>query len=360
MRNLGYPTLLTRRPAAECLLAASLLVTTACSKKDESSDSDKKADGGDAKVDDKKAADAKSGGGSTGGLASAATKAATGATSSGIALIPDQAELIMGLSVGTIMASPYYKLAEAELNKDPEVAKMLTMVKDCGLDPQKLESVVVGISQDENFVLVMVGEGLGEDAKAKCLIDGVQKSAGKGAAGEVETTNGKKSLTYAQGRAYLVDGRTLAMTTTAWDGALVSLIDGTGSSAIGGSKKDLFAKTNTGATMWALANIPPELAGMIPMFGAPAEFASVKSVTGSIDLVDGAAINVSAGFTSEDAAKSVVTQLQALVAVATGEVPPEFAGVVKSLKIEAAGTDVNVALSATPDELAKLQAAAPL
>jgi hypothetical protein len=352
MRNLGYPTL---------LLAASLVVTSACSKKDESSgDSDKKTDGGDAKVEDKKAAD---GGGSaepTGGLASVATKAASGAVSSGIALIPDQAELILGLSVGSIMSSPYYKLAEAELNQDPEGAKMLTMVKDCGLDPQKLESVVVGISQDENFVLVMVGEGLGEDAKAKCLIDGVQKSAGEGPAGEVATENGKKSIKYAKGRAYLVDGRTLAMTTTAWDSALVSLIDGTGSSAIGGSKKDLFAKTNTGATMWGLANIPPELAGLAPAFGAPAEFASVKSVTGSIDLVDGAAINVIAGFTSEDTAKSVVTQLQALITAASSEAPPEVAGMIKSVKIEAAGTDVKVAMSATAEELTKLQAVAPI
>ena len=357
MRNLGYPTF---------LLAASLVVTSACSKKDENSGdaSAKKTDGGDAKVEDKKANEA---GGSgevkaepTGGLASTATKLASGVASNAIGLIPDQAEFIMGLSVGSIMSSPYYKLAEAELNQDPEVAKMLTMVKDCGLDPQKLESVVVGISQDENFVLVMVGEGLGEDAKAKCLIDGVQKSAGEGAAGEVATENGKKSIQFAKGRAYLVDGRTLALTTTAWDSALVSLIDGTGSSAIGNSKKDLFAKTNTGATMWGLANIPPELAGMAPMFGAPAEFASVKSVTWSLDLVDGAAINVLAGFASEDTAKSVTTQLQALLAEATKEAPPELSGMIKSVKIEAVGTDVKVAMSATAEEMAKLQAAAPI
>jgi hypothetical protein len=360
MRNLGYTTL---------LLTASLVVTPACNKKEETGDSAAKKTDGDGKVEDKKAGEAgggssvggsAAGGSADGGLAGTATKLAAGAGASAISLIPDNAEFIMGMSVGSIMSSPFYKLAEAEMNKDPEVAKMLTMVKDCGLDPQKLESVVVGVAQDENFVLVMVGEGLGEDQKAKCLIDGVQKSAGEGAAGEVATTDGKKSIQFAKGRAYLVDGRTLALTTTGWDSTLVSLIDGKGSPAISNSKKDLFAKVNTNATMWGLAVIPPELAGMAPMFGAPAEFSSVQNVTGSLDLSSGAAINVLAGFNSEATAKSVAEQLQALLVVAGQEVPPEFAGVMKSLKIEAAGTDLKVALSATADELAKIQAAAPI
>jgi len=96
------------------------------------------------------------------------------------------------------------------------------------------------------------------------------------------------------------------------------------------------------------------------MFGAPAEFASVKSVTGSMDLSSGAAINVLAGFGSEDTAKSVATQLQALVAEASKDAPAELAGVVKSVTIEAAGTDVKIAMSATAEELATIQAAAPI
>jgi hypothetical protein len=367
MRNLGYSSL---------LLTASLVVTSACSKKDESSgDTAAKKDDGGAKVDDKKTGDAgKAGGGTadvktdavkapeqpTGGIAATATQlAAVGTPAAALALIPDQAQFILGLSVGSIMSSPFYKLAEAEMNADPEVQKMLTTVKDCGLDPNKLENVVVGIHTDENFVIVMVGEGLGEDQKAQCLLSKLQESAGEGTAGQVVTENGKKSIQFSKGRAYLVDGRTLALTTTAWDSALVSLMDGQGSPAVSNSKKDLFAKVNTNASMWGVATIPAELAGMAPMLGAPAEFASVQSVTGSLDLSTGAAVNVVAGFTSEDAAKSVTTQLQALLAEASKS-SPELSSLSQTVKIEAAGTDVKVAMSASAEEMAKIQAAAPI
>src|SRR5690606_38321771 len=135
---------------------------------------------------------------------------------------------------------------------------------------------------------------------------------------------GKKSIQFSKGRAYLVDGRTLAMVSTAWDGAVVGLIDGTGSPALSNSKKDLFAKVDTRAAMWGVATIPAELAGLAPMLGAPAEFAMVKSVTGSVDLSDGVGVSVLAGFDSEATAKSVSTQLQGMLADISKDAPAEL------------------------------------
>jgi hypothetical protein len=370
MRFPGYSTL---------LLTASLVVAPACTKKDETSGetaAKKESGGGDeVKTEDKKTDDggaAKSTGGGEklgeqpagagGGIVSAgsgAAKLAVGGFPSSVTLIPDQAEFILGISVGSIMSSPIYALASAELAQDPDIQGVINILKNCNVDAAKLESIVVGAAKDENFVAVMIGEGVGEDANASCIIKGVQKQAGDPEIADVVTQDGKKMIQFTDGRAYLVDGRTLALATTAWEGALGELIDGKGTPAVSNSKKDLFAKVNGAASIWGVAVVPPELASMGAMFGAPAEISTVQTVTGSVDLSSGAAINMLAGFASEDAAKSVATWMQTMLGEATKDAPAEVAGVVKSVKIEAAGKDVTVAMTATMDDINKA-AAAPI
>lgn len=351
MRSLGYPTL---------LLTASLLV--ACSKKEETS-GDAKADakqaegGGEAKTDDKKADDGKpvepSAGGGEGFAATAANSAKLTATGfpASIGMIPDQAEFVLGFNMGAVMASPLYSLAAGEQN--PEVQQMVGMFKDCGLDPNKFENVVVGLSQGEDLVAVVVGEGIGDDANASCVIKAIQKQAGDPEAAEVVTQDGKKVIQFTDGRAFLVDGRTLVFATTAWASAVSDLIDGKGTAAATGSKKDLFAKVDGAAAAWAVANVPAELAGMAPLLGAPAEFATVRSVTGSVDLSNGATIKVLVGFESPDTAQKLVATVQALVGEASKDAPAEVQGMLKNMKVEAAGADLQVVITATVDELMK-------
>jgi hypothetical protein len=187
----------------------------------------------------------------------------------------------------------------------------------------------------------------------------VQQQAGKsGEVGQVVEQDGRKTIQFSEGRAYLVDGRTLVLATTAWDSAVTSLIDGKGTPASTNSKKDLFAKVNTSASVWGVATIPAELAGMAPMFGAPAEFASVQSVVGSLDLTTGVSIDVVAGFNSAETASSLALQLKTLMTEGTQGAPAEVSGMVEKIKIEAVGTDVKIAMSATLDEITKIQAMA--
>jgi hypothetical protein len=207
---------------------------------------------------------------------------------------------------------------------------------------------------------VIIGDGIGEDKTASCVIKNIQKMAGDAQLADVVTQDGKKMIQFTDGRAYLVDGRTLAIVTTAWETSVGTLVDGKGTGAAASSKKELFTKVNGAASIWGVASLPPEIAGMAAMFGAPPEFSDVTSVTGSIDLSNGAAVNALAVFGSADKAKSVADQLQTILAAAAGEVPPELANVVKSVKIEAAGTDLKISMTASMDEINKAKDAAPM
>lgn len=366
MRSLGYST----------LLAASLVVAPACSKKDEASGDaaakDAKAgEAGDAKAGEKQAeapavdqakptVEAKpiGEGGLLGAAATAAPIIVAGFPSS-IALIPDQAQFVVGLSPKSITGSPVYALAAAELAGDPDFQSALSTFKDCGLNPDTFESVVVGASMTEDFVAVIIGDGIGEDKNASCVIKNIQKLAGDAQVADVVTQAGKKLIQFTDGRAYLVDDRTLAIVTTAWESAVGELLDGKGTGAAAASKKDLFTKVNGAASVWGVADLPPEIVGMAPLLGAPPEFTDIKSVTGSIDMSSGAAVQALAVFGSADKAKSVASQLQAMLGLATGEVPPELGNVVKSIKIEAVGTDLKISMSATMDDINAAKAAAP-
>ncbi|MFO7563816.1 MAG: hypothetical protein R6X02_14315 [Enhygromyxa sp.] len=357
MRTLGYSTL---------LLTASLLVAPACTKKNDSGEADKAGDD-KAKVEDKKAEDQASGDSAAvdkpGGVAATAGGSAQLAASglpASISLIPDQAEVVVGIGLGSIMSSPIYALAAGELAKDQEFQEVVSVFKDCGLDPAKFETVVVGFSQSEDFAAVLVADGIGEDKNAACVTKNVQKLAGDPQVADVVTQDGKKVIQFTDGRAFLVNDRTLALATTAWESSVADLIDGKGKPAASNSKKELFAKIDGSASLWALATVPTELAAMAPLLGVPAEFASLRNLAASVKLEDGASVDMLAGFDSEDTAKSVAATLQTMLGDASKDAPAELATMIQSTKIEAAGGDVKIVLSASMADIAKAATNAPI
>lgn len=312
MRSLGY----------SMLLAAALVVAPACTKKSD---------------------DAK-------------TEASALPAGGPIALIPDAAEFVVGLSPKAISGSPIFGVLGPELEQQSEYRELLATFKDCNLDPLKFDSVIVGMSQSQDWAAVVVGDGVGDDNNASCIVKSMQKQAGDAQVADVVTKDGKKMIEFTDGRMYLLDGRTLAMASPGWQDVVGGLIDGKGTPANSGGKKDLFGKVDATASIWGMAAIPPEYASMAPALGAPPEFASIRSVAGSIDLSSGAAITTLAVFDSADTAKSVADELQATIGDARDMVPAELSNVVNSVKIEASGTDLKLALSATMDDINKAKA----
>lgn len=281
-----------------------------------------------------------------------------GASADAVKLVPDEAEFIIGLSPKAITSSEVYKSVSADLEKEEDYKEMMGAFEGCGLKPTEFDAIVVGANQAEDFVAVIVGDGIGEDDNATCAIKAMQKAAGDEENAEVTKVDGKKVIEYTDARAYLVNKNMIALSSTSWQDKVGELIDGKGSPAIENSKKDLYGKVDTKAAVWFLADIPAELAGMAAM--AAPEAAEVKTAAGTVDLSKGAAINLIAGFDSADKATAVAEKLQAMFDGVKGEAPKELAGVVESLKIEASGNDVKLSVSATTDEITAAKAVAPI
>lgn len=281
-----------------------------------------------------------------------------GANADAVKLIPDEAEFIVGLNPKAITASEAYKQFATEIEKEADYKDAMKAFEDCGLKPTEFDAVVVGANQAEEFVAVIVGDGIGEDDNASCVIKNIQKASGEEEAADVTKEDGKKVIQFTDGRAYLVNNNMLALATTGWETKVGELIDGKGTPAVDNSKKDLYGKVDTKAAVWFMAAIPAELAGMAAM--AAPEAAEVKTAAGSIDLSTGAAVTFLAGFETEDKAKTVAEKIQGMFDGVKGQAPKELTTVVESVKIEVSGTDVKFSVSATIDDINAAKAMAPL
>jgi hypothetical protein len=276
-----------------------------------------------------------------------------GASADAVKLVPDEAEFVVGMNPKAITGSEVYKAFSEEMEKEDDVKEVMKVFEDCNLKPTEFDSVVVGATAKEDFVAVIVGAGIGKDENASCVIKGIQKMAGEEEAAAVSSADGKKVIQFADGRAYLINDDMLALATTTWEAKIGELIDGKGTPAIENSKKELFGKVDSKAAMWFIANVPSDVAGMGAMFGAP-ELADVKTASGSVDLSKGVAVNFVAGFGDEAKAKAVADKVNGMVTEAKGaEEAKDFENVMNSLKIEAAGGDVNFAVSASMDDINK-------
>ncbi|WP_181198344.1 hypothetical protein [Enhygromyxa salina] len=263
--------------------------------------------------------------------------------------MPDEAEFVVGLNPKSITESEAYKKFATDLEKEDDFKEAMSAFEECDLKPTEFDAIVIGANQAEEFVAVIVGEGIGEDDNASCVIKKIQKMSGEEEAAEVTKEDGKKVIQFTDGRAYLVNKNMLALSTTAWEDKVGELIDGKGTPAVENSKKDLFGKVDSKAAVWFIAEVPAELAGMAAM--AAPEATEVKTVAGSVDLSKGAAVNFVAGFGAEDKAKATADKVQEMFDGIKGEVPEQFAAVVESVKIEASGSDVKFAVSASMDDL---------
>ncbi|PRP90758.1 hypothetical protein ENSA5_61920 [Enhygromyxa salina] len=272
-----------------------------------------------------------------------------GASADAVKLVPDEAEFVVGLNPKSITESEAYKKFATDLEKEDDFKEAMSAFEECDLKPTEFDAIVIGANQAEEFVAVIVGEGIGEDDNASCVIKKIQKMSGEEEAAEVTKEDGKKVIQFTDGRAYLVNKNMLALSTTAWEDKVGELIDGKGTPAVENSKKDLFGKVDSKAAVWFIAEVPAELAGMAAM--AAPEATEVKTVAGSVDLSKGAAVNFVAGFGAEDKAKATADKVQEMFDGIKGEVPEQFAAVVESVKIEASGSDVKFAVSASMDDL---------
>jgi hypothetical protein len=264
-------------------------------------------------------------------------------------LVPDGAKMIAGINVKALMTSKLYTDNKAMIEQDEDAKEALAAMKECNLDPEKLESAVIGADDKEHFVAVISGEGIGVEANLKCIGDKVKEKTGKEPF-VIEDKDGKKVLNMDGGEAFghLVSDKMLAVAHKDWDAQLLERIDGKGTAAVDGSLKDWYGKAPKDKHVWFAAS-SPAAAGA----GDLGPAAEAKGVWGGLDLGDGLAIEVAAAFENAEKATSVAAEAQKGFDEVKGMagmigVPQT---VVDSVKIEAKDTDLSVTARATKEEL---------
>lgn len=272
----------------------------------------------------------------------------TGGGAEAAKLIPDGAQMMAGINVKALMTSTLYTENKEMMEQDEDAKEALAAMKECNLDPEKLDSAVIGADDKEHFVAVITGEGIGVEANLQCIGDKIKEKSGEDA-WVIEDKDGKKILNIDGGDAFghMVSDKMLAIADKEWDAKLVERIDGKGTAAVDGSLKDWYGKAPKDKHLWFAAVTPEAAKGDLGPAG------EAKGAWGGMDLSDGLAIEVAAAFENAEKATSVAEEAQKGFDEVKG-----MAGmigipstVVDSVKIEAKDTDLTVSAKATKEEL---------
>lgn len=268
-------------------------------------------------------------------------------------LIPEAATVVGGVDVAALVKSTVYT-ENKELIEKGDGKEMLDAATACNLPLDKWKSITFGMDPTKQQVAVVVNaDGIGKEENLTCIHGKIKEKDGK-EPWTVEEKDGKKVLAMENGGVgYIVNEGTLVVATKDWAAPVKELIDGKGKSVFDGALKDVIGRADTGKTMWAAGSIPGEM-----LKGTPGEGA--KDAAGSIDLSSGVALAASVGFGSADDATKKKDELQKqfdqFKGMASGIGVPQ--SVVDSVKIEASGSAVTVSVTASEDDVKKLNEAA--
>jgi len=271
-----------------------------------------------------------------------------GASADAVKLIPDGAEAIAGINIQSVTGSDVWKTYSEKIPEEglQEFEKTL---EGCELSMDGLDAIVIGLSQTQDYSVVIAGKGIGEPDNATCLVNEMKKRNGETDEVEVTKVDGHEVIEASDGRMYLVNKNMVALASKGWQDEVGELIDGKGTPAIENSKKDLYKKADHKAAVWFLAEVPSAMLGDAKEVAEKAS--TVSSIVGKVDLSNGVAIDLIAGYADGDSATAAATELQALVDQYGPLAGEELGGVVKSVKIEADGSDLNLAVSASMSDL---------
>ncbi len=224
-----------------------------------------------------------------------------GASAAAGKLIPEQATILVGVDVGRLMKTKLYVDNKAEFEKQSEYKEMAEAAKGCNLDPETaISAVTFGTDGKGNFVAVVTGEGIGNEANLTCIADKAKEKNNGKVPFTIADDGGKKVLRMdnEDSIGFITDAKTVVVTSKSWEAAVKDLIDGKGKPAMDGPNKDLFARADHSKHIWAAGLVPAEAAG-----GAAAMGGEPKDFSLSLDLSSGLGIKAAVGLANADQAK---------------------------------------------------------
>lgn len=276
-----------------------------------------------------------------------------------IELIPNEADAMLGLSPTLLGGSVLADKFAAELGSNPQFQEAQRSLRGCGLQLRSFEAVFMGRHEHE-FVLVLVGSGLGEDAHAICMIEAAQRFVGAAPSAKISVEHGKKIMDFPDGRVFLVNPDLLVLTTAAWQQRVGALIDGEDGGeaqpAAKHGKRELLATLDTRAPAWLAADVPRQLVMAANFLGVPEAAAAATSLSGTLQLNDRAQLQLTAGFETAAEAQTAAAKLEALLAKPGPDVPAALVGVFGRIHAGHVGNRVRLGFEIQAGDVAALAA----
>jgi hypothetical protein len=264
------------------------------------------------------------------------------------AVLPGNLQLVAGVNVGTIKSSAIFQqLYPALLAQAGDAKEGLDAAKSgCGIDVTTVVSdVTVAIDDDEKGLIVVALKGTNAAKLQACVQKLVTQHGHKG---KLSAKKSGKIVAYSMSgesgkfHAAWLAADVVAFATDPEDRALLEkMINGKG------TKQAAFAKANTSAAVWGVMEKAQELEpGM-----------NMKLGYGSLDM-SGATMTLDGHLVLANAKEATACAAKANQHVAemqkSGQLPPQFASIAKSLKITAAGDEMQLKLSLTQQDLMSL------
>ncbi len=295
--------------------------------------------------------------------AAACSKKKTGAPPPevvGLAAVPASAEIVIVVDVDKIAASPIVARAfEQLLMRDPVLQQSWTHVRDaCKLDVSKLKHLTVALGPPPNPakpgtgpVLMVATGAIGETELSTCVRSLVGKGGGSLTAKDLDgrtlyqVKDGNRQMFFSFGRA-----DTVVLSTSE---AYVAEALGKGKKAPDHPEIAAWMKlTNASAPLWAVGRVSDRVKqGLVRVTEGQLK-TGPSAFVASLDLTDGAKIDVGAVMASGEDAKQLESQAKAqlgmLVMVAQAK---SLGTMVQKLKISVDGNLVRFDVGLTMDEV---------
>lgn len=283
----------------------------------------------------------------------------------GLAAVPASARVVIGADPARLAGSPLMERAgRLMLEREPAISERIArLAEGCVFDWRtQIKSLHLVLTDDAPQVMMVATGALVETELARCVQANVGAGGGSLTLTQVDgrslyqVTEGDRVLYFAFGQADTI------VLSAARELVIAAL--GTGAKVMDGALKDLIARADTHAPMWAVGKVDPAWSQRLVRLLHGTIDTPPKAFLGVVDPTDGLRAQLTAVMSSEDDAKVMESQLKptleliSLVAQARGLGP--LAAKIEGTR-EGDGIRFGVALTAeeVKDLLSKVDTAPP-
>lgn len=265
-------------------------------------------------------------------------------------MIPGDSAMVISFDLARLRKAPLYKSMEGMLSNQPDFKAGIAEVKSkTGVDLQKdIDSLTIAIPADvaKSEAVVIIAKGRIDQGKlTAAAMKAPEAKAKEGSHNGVKLVSvdgGKGSFAFVNG--YLVAGAT--------PGVQKAIDASKGKGKLAGALSSAISKVDTGKDMWMAVSITDEMRKNMPPDPMTKALTGVRA---SLDLAKGLGLKLDMSTTDAAQAKKIADQISTQIKASSQGAPPMFANMIKSITTKASGTDVNISVTMSQQEVDMLK-----